>query len=410
MNTNTSDSSTVSIDSRTIVVCGSGNASHACVGEFSSNGFTVDVFVPFQNEAERWNATIARTGIDLIIDNPDGSQIIGHPRNVSKHPADIIPGADIIVLPLPDFSLEPVLTAMKDYLRPGAIIMATPGGVVEWIARKALGSTFDQICLAVVQPLPYNCRVIEFGRRVNVIGKKNEYKIACYPRDRTDEVGECVTAMWNATSITKMKYFLSLTLYNANSIIHPQRLYGLLHKYKEGNTLHGNPLFYEDMDDFSANLIEQCDGELQNSIRMIEEQCDLDGLSHECPPQPDRIKKTYPNTIADMSSFRSCFATNAAYKGIRCPFLQQNDGTFVPDFTSRYFTEDIPGGSCMMKGVNELCGLETPTIDKVVTFFQTFLGKEYIVNGALNGKNAAETKAPHNYGFTTLKKLCATAK
>jgi hypothetical protein len=48
----------------------------------------------------------------------------------------------------------------------------------------------------------------------------------------------------------------------------------------------------------------------------------------------------------------------------------------------------------MMKDINELCGLETPTIDKVVTFFQKFLGKEYIVNGALNGRNAAETKAP----------------
>ncbi len=84
--------------------------------------------------------------------------------------------------------------------------------------------------------------------------------------------------------------------------------------------------------------------------------------------------------------------------------------SLIPDFTSRYFTEDIQGGCCMMKGINELCGLKTPTIDKVVTFFQKFLGKEYIVNGALNGKNAAETQAPQNYGFTTLELLCSSAK
>ena len=399
---------TVSKYSKTIVVCGAGNASHACVGEFSSNGFTVDVFAPFQNEAERWHAAIAKTGGDLNVDNPDGSQTIGRPRHISNNPNDIISGADIIVLPLPEFALEPILTAMKAYLRPGTIIIATPGAVVEWIARKALGSTFGAICLAVVQPMPYNCRIKEFGQRVHVIGKKNEFKIACYPRDRTDEVGEYVTAMWNGISITQMKYFLSLTLYNANGIIHPQRLYGLLHEYKEGDTLPRNPFFYEDMDDFSAGLIEQCDGELQNAIRVLEDKGGLDGLSNECPPESERIKKTYHNTIADMSSFRSCFATNSAYKGIRSPFLQQNDGTFVPDFTNRYFTEDIPGGSCMMKGINELCGLETPTIDKVVTFFQPFLGKEYIVNGALNGNNAAETKAPQHYGFTTLKQLCGT--
>lgn len=407
---NINESGAASKDSRTIIVCGAGNAAHACVSEFSSNGFIVDVFAPFQNESERWNAVVTKTGGELIIDNPDGSQTIGRPRVISKNPADIIPEADIIVLPLPEFSLEPVLTAIKDYLRPGTILMATPGGVFEWIARKVLGSTFDKICLAVVQPMPYNCRIKEFGRRVSVIGRKHEYQIACYPRERIDEVSEYVTAMWNGTSIMKMKYFLSLTLFNANGIIHPQRLYGLLHEYKDGDTLLENPLFYEDMDDYSVNLIEQCDIELQNAICTIEEKGGLEGLSAEFPPLFERIKNTYHDVITDMSTFRSCFATNAAYKGLRSPFIKQNDGTFLPDFTNRYFTEDIQGGSCMMKGINELCGLETPTIDKVVTFFQKFLGKEYIVNGALNGKNAAETMAPHNFGITTLQMLCSSAK
>ena len=402
------ESSGVSKKSKTIVVCGAGNTAHICVGEFASRGFDVDVFASYQDEAERWNAAIAKTGGDLIIDNPDGTQTIGRPRCVSKNPADVIPGADIIVLPLPGFALEPTLTAIKDYLHPGAIIMVTPGGVVEWFAKKTLGPVFDKICLTVVQPMPYNCRVIELGQRARLVGKKYEYKIACYPQDRTDEVGEYVTEMWNARSVTKMKYFLSLTLYNANGIIHPQRLYGLLHEYKEGDTLPENPLFYEDMDDFSADAIEQCDTEMQNAIRVLEDKGGLDGLSDEFLPHPERIKITYHDTIADMSTYRSCFATNAAYQGLHCPFIEQNDGSFKPDFKNRYFTEDIPGGLCMMKGVNELCGLETPAIDKVVTFFQKFLGKEYIVDGVLNGKNAVETKAPQNFGFTTLQKLCAS--
>ena len=150
---------------KTIVVCGAGNTAHICVGEFSSNGFDVDVFALYQDEAERWNAAMEKTGGDLIIDNPDGSQTIGRPRCVSKNPAEIIPGADIIVLPLPEFALEPTLNAIKDYIRSGTIIMVTPGGIVEWFARTALGPVFDKICLAVVQPMPYNCRVIELGRR-----------------------------------------------------------------------------------------------------------------------------------------------------------------------------------------------------------------------------------------------------
>jgi hypothetical protein len=109
----------------------------------------------------------------------------------------VILETDIIILHLPEFSLQLVLSAIKDYLRPGTIVMATPGGVFEWIARKVLGSTLDKICLAVVQPMLYNCRIKEFGRRVNMIGRKHEYQIACYPRDRIDEVSEYVTAMWN---------------------------------------------------------------------------------------------------------------------------------------------------------------------------------------------------------------------
>jgi hypothetical protein len=41
---------------------------------------------------------------------------------------------------------------------------------------------------------------------------------------------------------------------------------------------------------------------------------------------------------------------------------------------------------------------------------KTFLGKEYIVNGALTGKNVAETQAPQNYGFTTSEMLCSSVK
>jgi hypothetical protein len=93
---------------------------------------------------------------------------------------------------------------------------------------------------------------------------------------------------------------------------------------------------YEDMDDYSVNLIEQCDIELQNAIFTIEEKGGLEGLSAEFPPLFERIKTTYHDAITDMSTFRSCFATNAAYKGIRCQFIKQNDGTYLPDFTNRY--------------------------------------------------------------------------
>ena len=58
-------------------------------------------------------------------------------------------------------------------------------------------------------------------------------------------------------------------------------------------------------------------------------------------------------------------------------------GEWVPDFTNRYFTEDIPEGFCMYKGIADLAGVETPTIDLILGFFQNFMGKEYLKDGKL---------------------------
>merc|ERR1712224_8836 len=95
---------------------------------------------------------------------------------------------------------------------------------------------------------------------------------------------------------------------------------------------------------------------------------------------------------------------NDGYKGFRCP-MKQVDGGWVPDFTNRYFTEDFPEGFAMYKGIADLAGVETPTIDMIMEFFQKFVGKEYIKNGKLAGKDVPETKSPQRFGVKSLDDL-----
>ena len=78
---------------------------------------------------------------------------------------------------------------------------------------------------------------------------------------------------------------------------------------------------------------------------------------------------------------------------------------FVPDFSNRYFTEDIPLGLCVYKGLADIASVETPTIDKIITFCQLHMGKEYILNGRLEGKDVKTTSAPQRFGMETISDL-----
>jgi hypothetical protein len=46
--------------------------------------------------------------------------------------------------------------------------------------------------------------------------------------------------------------------------------------------------------------------------------------------------------------------------------MRKTDGGYMPDFTSRYFTEDFPYGLQLIKDLALEHNLSTPVIDKVL--------------------------------------------
>lgn len=84
-------------------------------------------------------------------------------------------------------------------------------------------------------------------------------------------------------------------------------------------------------------------------------------------------------------------------------------GEWVPDFQHRYLSEDVPYGLTVTKGVAQIMGLHTPDTDRVLTWAQGHLGKEFMVGSELKGKDVKETRAPQAFGFNTLDDLLAIA-
>ena len=77
----------------------------------------------------------------------------------------------------------------------------------------------------------------------------------------------------------------------------------------------------------------------------------------------------------------------------------------MPNFSHRYLNDDVPYGLVAMRGIATIAGVTTPHMDKVITWAQKQLGKEYLVEGELKGRDIHSTRCPQRYGLHTLDKI-----
>ena len=66
----------------------------------------------------------------------------------------------------------------------------------------------------------------------------------------------------------------------------------------------------------------------------------------------------------EAASLAAKLRSIAAFKGIPSPMVKVGGG-YVPDFKSRYFTEDFPYGLAVIRRLMKEHGVRSPLIDKV---------------------------------------------
>ncbi len=388
-------------DNFNVCVVGGGNAAHALVALLASRGISVNVLASYGDEAERMNQGIAEQGhivAEFASHNDPAGKIIGKPSKVSAQAVDVIPDSDLLIMPLPSFTYRTILKEIKPYLRKGMYICVSPGqGGFDWVAREVLGDLVDDLVLFALMPMPFNCRITEYGKSVEVQEFKKHYQVGVLPASATDSVISLTEKLFGSSK--SCGHVLASSLYPINAVIHPSRLYTLCKDWQPGTLFPDNPLFYEQMTEEATQLMDNVNQELiQISNGLI-----AAGLSDiDVPHIYDfLVRYVYTDDSPDLVTF---FQTNPAYKGFHCPF-KAIEGGWVPDFNNRYFTEDIPLGLCLYKGVADLVDVDTPEIDKIIIWAQKFMEKEYIVNGRLQGRDVNETHAPQRFGIFAKEQL-----
>jgi len=394
---------------RRILVCGGGNGAH-CLSTLASSRDNLDVHVLtlFQDEAEKWAKLVEDKNMRLTITKQDGSEydLYSKPSVITKDPEKAISGVEIIFLVVPAFAHSQYFSALAPYIKPNTLIVGLPGQAgFEFQCRSLIGDKASSCIIAASESLPFACRIQEFGKHAKILGLKDSLGIsfikgkACeLPFPVIETIQEI---LGEYPKLQLIKNYIAVNLM-ADATVHPPMMYGKWGNW-DGKPLKEAPLFYQGVDERQEELLSKVSYELLATAKEIEKvrkDVDMSEVIHLF----DWFKIHYKDQITDKSSLMMAMRTNKAYDGLVHPMISTDEG-FVPNFNYRYTSEDVPFGMVVMKGISEIAGVPTPTMDEIIAWGQQKLGKEFIVGSKLIGKDIGSARAPQSFGLKTVDQL-----
>jgi hypothetical protein len=321
-----------------ICICGGGNLGHVCAGFLANRGHQVSILT---TRPERWNSKI-----EIVA--PDGT-FTGKLTLISSNPKEVIPQAEMVLVCLPGYAIHDELLEIKTYLSKEAIIgsvVSSTGFFFE--AIKLLPS---DIPLFGFQRVPFISRIIDYGKKAELKGYKETLHVAIENTSDKEPIrAELERLFEKPVSIADSYYEVSLS--NSNPLLHPARLYTMWMDWQPGIVYPRNPQFYAEWTMEASTLLIQMDDEFQQLLKAL-------GLKSGCIPT---ILDYYEST--DTASLTQKLHDIKAFQGIPSP-MKEIEGGWIPDFSSRYFTEDFPYGMRFIVETAHEQDVAIPTIEKI---------------------------------------------
>lgn len=377
-----------------VTVCGGGNLGHVFAGLLSHRA-DVDL---------RWLVSSARAAVlraagterdGLTVERAEGD-VTAVPSLITDDPATAVAGSHVILLCVPSFLEVELLDRVLPHAADGCCIGAAPApGGFDWKGRDALRRHGRAATLFGLAAIPWMCKIAEPGRRVHILGGKALNAVVTLPGEQGGPVSDMLGHLLQMP-VLQLRSFLNMTLNPGNQLLHPGIMYDLFHG-REEIPVAEPPLFYESITPSAADRLQAMSDEVQGLRAALEERIEGLRLSAVLPIGLS-ILQTYGRHIGDASSLQAVIRTNRAYAGLRTPMVE-TDGGYLPDWSSRFFGEDIPHGLVVLRGLADLAGVAMPEVDRVLLWAQQRMGAEYLVDGALTGADMATSGAPQRYGI-----------
>lgn len=321
-----------------ICICGGGNLGHVCAGFLANRGHQVSILT---TKPEQWNS-------EIKIVAPDGI-FTGQLSQISSRPEEVIPQAEMVLVCLPGYAIHNELETIKPSLSKETIV----GSVV-----SSTGFFFEafkvlppDIHLFGFQRVPFISRVVDYGKKAELKGYKDMLHVAIENTSEKESIrAELETLFEKPVSIADSYYEVSLS--NSNPLLHPARLYTMWKDWQPGIFYPRNPQFYAEWTVEASTLLLKMDDEFQYLLKVL-------GIKAGCIPS---ILDYYEST--DAASLTQKLHDIRAFQGIPSP-MKEIEGGWIPDFSSRYFTEDFPYGMRFIVETAHKHNVAIPTIEKI---------------------------------------------
>lgn len=323
-----------------LTIIGGGGLGHVCAAVASSHG---DCEVSFlTGHPQQWGQTIEAV-------DPDGKVFKGRLKRVSSLESEVIPGADIVLLCLPGYlieqTLQRILPFLGDQTSVGSIVSSTGFFL---FAHRNYPST---VPLFGYQRVPYISRVKEYGHSAFLLGYKKELALAVENHPDSESLRTQLERLF-LTPTVLLQSFYEAALTNSNPILHTGRLYTMWHQW-DGTPYDHQILFYREWDIPSAQRLIDMDGEFMS-------------LLHQLPVREGVVPSLLDYyESSDAESLTAKIQSIASFQTIVAPMKRIEKG-WIPDFGSRYFTEDFPFGLKLIKDLAVEKAVATPNIDTVL--------------------------------------------
>ena len=325
-----------------ICLCGGGSLGHVIAAWLSAKG-TAEVSI-LTGSPDRWNK-------EINVFLPESEVLTGRLTSVSGNPEEVISDADVVLFCYPGFMIASELERIKPYLKQDAYV----GSVF-----SSTGFFFEALrILSPSQPLwgfqrvPFICRVQEYGSSARLLGYKPCYHIAVenVPDEQKRKFADMISE-WFERPVHLLKNYYEASLTNSNPLLHTSRLYTMFGRENEGRVYPRMINFYEDWTVEAADVLIKMDREFFELLKV------LPVTEGYLPP----ILEYYESH--DAQSLAAKLSSIVGFKGITSPMIQ-TEGGWIPDFKSRYFTEDFPYGLKYIWQLAHAYNISTPVIDEV---------------------------------------------
>ena len=290
-----------------------------------------------------------------IVDENGDTTHEGEISGATKDPEAAFRDADFIMVTMPPTMMKTAADLIYNHSGSQPFIGVVPGnGGSECAFRSCIerGNTFFGL-----ERVPAIARLVKKGATVKSDNYREELHVSAIPASKTATCCELIEAIFDMPT-KPIPNFLNLTMTPSNPILHTTRLRTLFKDYKPGVVYKSIPLFYEEWDDASSELLIACDEEVQKICRALPKY----QLKY---VKSLRVHYESP-TVKEMTRKISSIT---AFKGLTTPTVEVEGGV-IPDLHSRYFTADFSYGLTIIKQVAELAGVSTPNIDATMHWYK----------------------------------------